>query len=38
METTAPILGSIFAVVGLLMIFGGAGALMYSLWPRSKKQ
>ena len=38
METTAPILGPILAVVGLLMILGNVGVLLYSSWPRSKRQ
>ena len=38
METTAPILGPILAVVGLLMILGSVGVLFYSSWPRSKRQ
>ena len=38
METTAPILALILAVVGLLMILGSVGVLFYSSWPRSKRQ
>ena len=38
METTANIIGPILLVVGLLMILGATGALLYSLWPRSHKQ
>ena len=33
METTANILGPILAIFGLLMILGGVGGLLYSLWP-----
>ena len=38
METTANILGPILLVIGLLMILGGTGGLLYYYWPRSPKQ
>ena len=38
MDPTSPLLGFILTLVGILMITVSAGALFYSLWPRSKKQ
>ncbi len=38
METTAPILGPILAIVGLLIILGSFGVLFYSSWPQLKRQ